>query len=171
VTAEAHAGIGEWLTRATVWLALWLYAGSEGVQAARGRFFTASRWLNTFGCLVFVAHVACAFHYYHQWSHAAAYADTARQTAAWFGRNWGGGLYLNYLFTLIWLGDAVWSWAFPKSYLGRHKGVAIARRAVFFFMIVNGAVVFARTEIRWLGIVLCLILTACWVPRRTNAQV
>ena len=168
MTPEGRLEVGEWLTRSTVWLALWLYAGGEAVQAVGGsrRYFMVSRWFSTFGCAVFLAHVICAFHYYHQWSHAAAYAETARQTAEWVGRQWGGGLYINYLFTAIWLSEVVWSWASPKNYLNRHYQVDVACRAVFFFMIVNGAVLFARTQIRWLGIALCVILIGCWLRRR-----
>src|SRR5258705_11066382 len=101
---------GEWLTRGTVWLALVLYVAGEMVNVGRrGRErFVAARWLNSFGCAAFLAHVTCAFHFYHGWSHSAAYDETARQTAELVGWNWGGGLFLNYLFALVWLGEAAW---------------------------------------------------------------
>src|SRR5436190_19630563 len=104
----------------------------------------AARWLNTAGCAAFLAHVAAAFHFYHHWSHAAAYADTARQTAEFSGWNWGGGLYLNYLFAVLWLGEVIWSWVSPASYVDRSRAISRAIRGFFIFMIFNGAVVFAR---------------------------
>src|SRR5687768_3073740 len=97
--------MSEILTRHTVWLALTLYVAGEAV---RGR--SARRPLNTLGCAVFLTHVACAFHFYHAWSHSAAYADTARQTAELTGWDSGTGLYINYFFVLVWIADAASSW-------------------------------------------------------------
>src|SRR6267378_8615306 len=137
---------GEWLTRGTVWLALSLYVGCEMAAARRvGESFRAPRRLNTAGCIAFLAHVACAFQFYHHWSHAVAYAETARQTAEFSGWNWGGGLYINDAFALVWLGEVVWSWANPNSYLKRENWVGWAVRSFFLFMMFNGAVVFVHS--------------------------
>jgi hypothetical protein len=162
---------GEWLTRGAVWLALSLYVASEIAAARRvGESFRAARLLNTAGCDAFLAHVACAFHFYHHWSHAAAYADTARQTAEFSGWTWGGGLYINYAFAFVWLGDAVWSWANPNAYFQRPNWVTWTVRGFFLFMIFNGAVVFVHNVARWFGLILCLTLAACWwVRRKRNA--
>ena len=154
---------GEWLTRSTVWLALSLYVAREMTAAGRGRGLSqAARWLNTAGCAAFLAHVAAAFHFYHHWSHAAAYVETARQTAEFSGWNWGGGLYINYLFALVWLGEVVWSWANPNGYLQRPKWMTWFVRGFFLFMMFNGAVVFVHNAIRWFGLILCLTLVVCW---------
>src|SRR5437867_232780 len=105
--------LGELLTRATVWVALTLYATGEMVRLSareRPRWETVARWLWTGGCLAYLAHAAAAFEFFHAWSHAAAYADTARQTEAKFGLHWGGGLWFNYFFTGIWLADVLWWW-------------------------------------------------------------
>ena len=145
---------GEWLTRGTVWLALSLYVAGEIAVAWRGREWrTASRWLNTAGCAAFLAHVATAFHFYHHWSHAAAYADTARQTAEFSGWNWGGGLYINYAFALVWLGEVVWAWANPNSDRERPNWMTWTVRGFFLFMMLNGAVVFVRGGMKWFGFV------------------
>ena len=94
---------GEWLTRGTVWLALALYTGAEVLMSGRCRGGSGrpGRLMNTAGCAVFITHVASAFAFYHHWSHSAAYEGTARQTAQLTGWNWGGGLYVNYLFGLL----------------------------------------------------------------------
>src|SRR5438876_3113025 len=101
--------VNEWLTRGAVWLALSLYVGGEVAQTfSRGQQSRVlSRWLSSVGCAAFGVHVACAFQFYHNWSHAAAYAETARQTAEFTGWKWGGGIYINYLFALVWLGEVV----------------------------------------------------------------
>src|SRR5262245_35746347 len=89
---------GELLTTLAVWLALIAYAfGAATLLLAKGR----ARWLAcarlawTLGCAFFIAHVASAFHFFHGWSHAAAYRETARQTAELTGLRWGGGIFLN----------------------------------------------------------------------------
>ena len=160
-------GAGEWLTRGTVWLALTLYVASEIIPAAKGRPRLAGRWLNTLGCAALLAHVAFAFNFYHHWSHTEAHAETARQTGELFGWYWGGGLYFNYIFALVWLGEVTWTWANPAGFLERPKWITNAIRCFFLFMILNGAVVFPRGLARWFGLALCLLLTGCWWPRRT----
>jgi len=162
---------GEFLTRGTVWLALTLYVGGEfarrrvvGVQASACSS-NAGRWLNTAGCAAFLAHVVCAFHFYHSWSHTVAYAATARQTAELTGWDYGFGLYINYLFAVVWFADAVWSWMTP-TYAARPAWVTRAIRAFFWFMIFNGAVVFAQAPLRAFGLLLSLALIVCWWPAR-----
>ena len=151
---------GELLTRGTVWLALTLYVGGEIARL----FNRTGRLLNTAGCTAFLAHVACAFHFYHSWNHSAAYAATAHQTADTFGWNSGLGLYINYLFAAIWLTDAVWSWS--NKYATRPAWITRAIRTFFWFMMVNGAVIFAQGPLRWFGLLLSVVLIACWWPRR-----
>jgi len=158
---------GEWLTDGTIWLALMFYVAGEIAIARRGRgLFRTVRWLNTAGCAAFLAHVAAAFHFYHHWSHAAAYADTARQTAYFSGWNRGGGLYVNYAFALVWIGETVWSWANLNGYFRRSNWIVWTVRCFFLFMMFNGAVVFVRGGTKWLGLVLCLVLTGCWWQKR-----
>jgi len=147
--------LGEALTRGTVWLALTLYVASE--LATRRSHSTAARWLNAIGCAAFLAHVACAFQFYHHWSHFAAYADTARQTAELTGWNSGTGLFINYLFALVWVATVI----------TRPRGAIIGIvRGFFLFMIFNGAVVFVHSPIRWFGLLLCVALIGCWLIRK-----
>ena len=152
----------EWLTRGTVWLALSLYVAAELTVAFVRDGTGVARWLYTLGVAVFVLHVLCAFHFYHQWSHAVAYADTAQQTAAFSGWNWGGGLYVNYLFTLVWLSELAWWWASPTTFSRRPRGIGRGVRGFFMFMIFNGAIVFAHSPMRWFGLVLCMLLAISW---------
>jgi hypothetical protein len=159
---------GEWLTRATVWLALSLYVTGEivrvcGLEDRSGRL---ARVLNSLGCAAFVAHFVCAFHFHHHWSHDAAYAETARRTANYFGWNWGGGLYFNYAFLLLWVIQSILSWIKPhNSAPGKGWPLWMVRGFVL-MMIVNGAVVFVRGPMKWFGMLLCLALIWSWWPRR-----
>src|SRR5262249_40927465 len=143
---------GELITRWTARAALLLYAGSllvRGLEDNRRDRLHLSRWLWTAGCLVFLAHVVCAFEFVHHWSHSAAYAYTARQSAEITGRNWGGGLYLNYLFTLIWLADTGWWWLSAKSYESRPRWIDWPVPAFLAFMAFNATVGFAAGLTRW----------------------
>ena len=94
-----------------------------------------ARAVYTFGLLTFLVHIWCAFQYSYGWSHAVAYRETARQTDELFGVNWGGGLYLNYAFTILWIADAVRSWT-------RHDWrPSWPMHAFLIFMIVNGTII------------------------------
>jgi hypothetical protein len=119
-----------------------------------------TRWAWTLGCGLCVAHVAAAFHFYHGWSHAAAYRDTARQTAEVSGLDWGGGLYFNYAFTLLWVADALWWWLAPSSRRARPFFLTAALEAYFAFIVFNATVVFETGAMRWFGVAAFCLLAA-----------
>lgn len=156
---------GDWLTRGTVWIALTLYVASELSGHLERKRIGISWWLKTVGCLCFLGHVASAFHYFYHWSHAIAYADTARQSKELTGWDSGAGLYLNYLFALIWMSEVVWARVSPIAHSSRPAFWTWAVRGLFLFMIFNGAFVFVRGNMRWFGLVLCLALTISWWVR------
>jgi len=161
---------GEVLTRGTVWMALSLFVAGQLArprQSSSPLRLQVARALNTLGCITFIAHVACAFHFYHHWSHASAYAETARQTAEYFGSNWGGGLYFNYAFLVLWIVQSAASWISPKSLQPSNPWLTWFVRGFVLMMIFNGAVVFAHGPVRWFGLLLCVLLLASWRPRGT----
>lgn len=165
---------GEILTRLTVWLAVAGYAAGAAVFAlARGRrkWDAAARLAWTVGCAALVAHVVCAFNFYHAWSHASAYQDTARQTAETTGLDWGGGLFFNYALVAAWVADVAWWWRGGlDSYRRRPRAVAFAWHAFLVFMFFNATVVFATGPARWAGLCVCLGLGLAWcVAARTLA--
>jgi len=58
------------------------------------------------------------------------------------GWNWGGGLYLNYLFTLLWVADTACDWrAFVTGRIVRPR-IRLAVRGFLAFMAVNATLVF-----------------------------
>jgi hypothetical protein len=127
-----------------------------------GERFAAARLFWTLGCLAYLAHVAAAFHFAHDWSHARAYEHTAVRTAELTGWRWGGGLYVNYLFTVLWVADAVWWWAGAVSYRARPAWIGVALHAFMLFVAFNATVVFGAGVIRWCGLAGTLILGAAW---------
>ena len=156
---------GEIFTRLTIWLALGGYAcgaiasfvGRESVQ-----WQARARWAWTIGCIGMLAHVACAFHVYYDWSQTSAYRETARQTAEVFNFNWGGGLYINYAFIAAWVLDVIWWWRGLAAYQQRPRYLTWAWQGFFLFMVFNATVVFKTGALRWIGLCLCVGLVVVW---------
>ena len=148
---------GDLPTRLAIWLALSLYASSQVARPSR-----TGRWLSAAGCALFAVHVVLAFAVHYGWSHGTALRETAAQTEALTGVRTGSGLYVNYLFGLIWLAELWWWTRAETSYRTRPAWVEITVRVFFLFMIVNGAVVFVGWPQRWLGLALVGALLYAW---------
>jgi hypothetical protein len=115
----------------------------------------------TLGCLFYLSHILLAFHFFYRWSETFAYNQTARQTRELFGLNWGGGLYFNYLFTAIWIGDATYWWlAGDDRYLRRSPRITLPIHAFLFFIAVNGAIIFPHGPMRHVSAIIAVFLLA-----------
>ena len=158
---------GDLLTRLTIWCALIAYTGGQVGRGGRWPAFTEqhARLLWSIGCLLYLAHVVAAFQWHYDWSHGVAYDATAAQTEALAGVAWGGGIVVNYLFTLAWIVEAGTWWVAPVAYRARPRWLGTASRALFLFMIVNGAVLFVDGPMRWVGLVVVGVLLATWRKR------
>ncbi len=155
---------GQFLTLDAVRVAAVLYFLS--VAAWLIRRDRAARILWTIACGFYLLHVASAFQFYHHWSHAAAYAETARQTAQVFGIDWGGGLYFNYAFTVIWIADAIWWWQAGLVAYRERRRMNAAVHWFLAFMFFNATVVFASGWTRWTGVAATLVLLMIAAKRR-----
>lgn len=144
--------LAETVVYATVWMALFFYpAAGVGRGTDRPAAERWARWFWTLGCLAFWVHSVSAFGVFYGWSHSVAVAETARQTVEATGFDSGSGIYLNYLFAVLWLADVVWWWARPTSYRQRSLRAFLLLHSFFLFMILNGAVLFVDGPRRWLG--------------------
>ena len=157
---------GEFLTRSTIWISIVAYTigcvvfASSQRSAGDGRVRLA--W--TVGCVALLVHFVFAFHFYHAWSHTAAYVDTARQTAEVIGSNWGGGLFINYAVAMLWMADVAWWWfAGLTAYRRRAWWITLSWHSLWIFIIFNATVVFKDGLTRWLGLLVCLTLCLSWV--------
>ena len=151
-------------------LTLWVIRASAAVYVASVAAWLARRdrtarlgW--TAACLLYLAHVGCAFHFYHYWSHRAAYEETARETAQLVGIGWGGGLYFNYLFTVAWVADVIWWWMGLAVYRSRPHWIHTAINTFFALMFFNATVVFGAGFVRWLGAGATVALGVLWCKR------
>jgi hypothetical protein len=125
-----------------------------------------SRWAWTVGCGLYLMHVCAAFQFRHHWSHTDAYLATAQQSEAVVGLYWGGGIYANYFFTAVWLGDAVWWWLRPRAYLDRPRWLNAGIHGYLGFIAFNATVVFAQGWSQWFGVLACMLLIGTWVLER-----
>lgn len=123
----------------------------------------ALRGIWTAGCLVFLAHIAAGMHFYHQWDHHHAYEETAQQTYDTLGVRFGGGIYVNHLMAILWLGDVLWWWLAPRSYRQRSPYWGQAIVGFFLFIAFNGLVVFKQGTLRIAGLVGFSILALTWL--------
>jgi len=163
-------GIGETLTRSTIWISMACYAIGSLIFAVSYSWRNSTTWLYisralwTIACASLIAHFITAFHFYHGWSHAAAYADTARQTRETFGLNWGGGVFLNYGLLIAWMFDIAWWWRGGlDSYRKRPRALVVVWHGFLIFIIFNATVVFADGIVRWIGAGICLMLILAWL--------
>jgi len=162
---------GALLTAATIWLALAGYvAGAVLMLLARRRndLRLNARLAWTIGMAFFLAHVFCAFNYYYDWSHQTAYLETERQTKEVMGSGQGNGVYVSYLFTLVWLADVVWWWVSPLSHERRPRFLTAAFHLFLLFIIFNGTVIFKSGMSRVLGLLICVVLFCVWLITRSD---
>ena len=156
--------LGEGTTLILAWSAGACWAVSEFVSLRQPARRDRAWWMAACGLLWL--HIACAFEVHHGWSHAAAYAHTARETEKVVGVDWGGGLWFNYAFLLAWTADAT----LCRRACAR-AGKAVARlhatvRAAAVFFWFNAAVVFAQGPSRYASMAAFVVLLAVWVAPR-----
>ncbi|MEW6212494.1 MAG: hypothetical protein AB1631_29480 [Acidobacteriota bacterium] len=157
---------GEFLTRLTVWIALAGYFAGVillNLSRDRRRWEPMARLAWTAGCLSLLAHLAFAFHVYHDWSHDAAYRETARQTSEVTGFDWGGGLYINYALVGGWVIDVLWWWRGLDSYRRRPFLVTAVWHGFLIFIIFNATAVFKTGPLRWIGVGMCAAILLLWL--------
>lgn len=156
--------VEELLTRWSVRLSLLLYAATVAgllIGRARPGMFREARLTWTAGCILLWLHLAAAFHFHHHWSHQAAYDATARDTDATIGWAFGGGVYFNYVFAVLWTMDTAWWWSTsPLGYFGRPRWVGVLVHGFLLFMVFNATVIFAEAPLRWIAAAMLVVLAA-----------
>ncbi len=151
-----------WLARAAV-----VAYGGTLILGYLGRYRLA-RTAYTVGYLTLLAHIALAFHLVHDWSHAAAYEATARQSAAAGAPGWGSGIYAIYGTVGIWGIDLIVWWRYSDWYHRRPRWIGAIVHGWIGFITFNAAVIFATGPARYLGIAICILLAS--LPLRVWRQ-
>lgn len=140
-----------------------LWAWAEILKISGTGHLARARGLYTAALVLALGHAAMAFEVAYSWSHRVAMESTAAQTAALTGIRWGGGIFVNYLFLAVWTADAIRWWAAPAGYTNRRLPVDRLRLAFFLFMFINGAIVFAGTTARLIGVPAVAAVGAAWI--------
>jgi hypothetical protein len=151
------------LTRLSIWLALVVY-GLAGVLMFSDRRDRVARLAWTLAWLLFLIHVALAFHHFHHWSHTEAVRHVEQRSG------FGPGIFFSYAFTLLWSLDVVWWWLASGSHARRPAWVGLVLHGYMVFIIFNGTVVYETGLVRLGGIVLFATLTVCWLLRRQTLR-
>ncbi|MGC1273084.1 MAG: hypothetical protein WBC44_05215 [Planctomycetaceae bacterium] len=151
--------------RWTVRLAVACYAVRVLMDVGDFGSLRTRRGLWTVGLVLYLAHVVAAFHFVHHWSHAAAWEETARQTFELTGWRSGAGLWANYAFTLLWLGDAVAWWTTGLNFPQRCRRTAMVVQVVFAILVFNATAVFGPEFWRPMAAAFGLIVAVALVVR------
>jgi hypothetical protein len=145
------------------------WAIGEALMRRTPGFDRWARSIWTVGITLALVHVFLAFQFVYAWDHDRAVAATVQQSVDRVGWGWRGGIYVNYLFLILWLADVCWWWLMPASRASRSTRIEAARFILFTFMFVNGAVVFASGIARLVGIASISLVMFGMLWRRPRA--
>jgi hypothetical protein len=166
------ANPGDMLVRNSIRLALAWYAVALGLMmrlaagdwTARTMAGRSARWCWTWGWLVYIVHVALAFHFVHHWSHAEAFDHVRKESG------FGPGIFVSYLFTAAWTADVALWWLAPERYSARSKWIDRLLHGFMLFIVFNGTVVYETGPVRWAGIAGFSVLGLLMLSRRATAR-
>ena len=127
-------------------------------------------WLWTIGCFSYVIHVILAFHFVHNWSHDQAWQHTAIETDRMTGIGRGEGLWVNYLFTVVWLADVLRLWAAHLHAKDLNRTMSLLVHMFIGFIVFNATVVFGAAIYRYLAIPVAILLGWAWYQGRRSAR-
>ncbi|MBS0211340.1 MAG: hypothetical protein JSS27_20540 [Planctomycetes bacterium] len=159
---------GDALTRNSIRLSLaWYLAALLAMLFCRAEDWSAetprgalARWCWTWAVVCFIVHLGLAFHFVHGWSHSRAFEKTLRVAGV------GEGVYVSYLFTVLWLVDLLCWWLAPRRYAARSVWIDRTLHAFMLFIVFNGSVVYEAGPIRWVALVSFGVLAACYYSAR-----
>ena len=111
-------------------------------------------------------HGSLAFHFFHHWSQQHAFEHTEAESG------FGPGLYITYVFAILWTADVVWWWRSPETHQSRPRWLTFGFHAFLLFIIFNGAVVFTEGLARLAGIAMfaALGLGVLFAPRKPSDE-
>ena len=153
ITTDQRPSVRHPAILSTAWVSFALWAGAVGLMIpasvaewrAGATRFRVARWSWVLGAAMFVVHFLMAFHFAHRWRHENAFQHVT-ETAGF-----GPGIFVSYLFTLLWAADAIWWVVLPARYAVRPRWVGWAVHGFMAFITFNGTVVYVNGWIRWMA--------------------
>jgi hypothetical protein len=152
---------GDFATKLLVRIALGAYLLGLFLRFGPKPSLVLARRFWLVGAIALIIHVLLAFHFTHQWNHAAAVADTARQTEEVTGFAFGGGLYVNHVFLLTWIADAFFWNLFPSRYESRSKLTELLMQGWLLFIWFNATAIFGKEWVQPIGWLMLPLV--CWL--------
>ena len=157
-----EAGIAAWTIRGALICMVLFFAMRISKPTLQGSALELAKSFWLIGSLLSLLHALATMAFYHQFQHALAYQDTAHQTEQAIGVAVGFGIWLNYLFVLVWILDALWMNGFTTNYFARHRAFNWLSYGFLGFIALNGAIVFESGPVRWVGVFAILVLVVIW---------
>lgn len=145
----------------TARLAVVAYLTAIGLFLSR-KYGRMAQIVWTAGYAIFCLHVLAAFHFVHHWSHTAALQHTAEQTKALTGWDWGGGIWFNYLFLVVWGLDVLLGWlklGFRTKNWQRLTNLSCGIQVYLAFIVFNATAIFGPRWWRPLAVVVILLFS------------
>lgn len=158
---------------ATSWVAAALFVSGEAAKRGSLTGAPEPRWawpLWFAGALLCIVHTVAVLDVRYAWDHDAAVRATGAQTNAVYGLDWGGGIYVNYLFIAAWFGEAVW-WRLDRlGYFAQPRAMRMALRSFYLVVLLNATVIFAAPIRRAFGVALIAALLIVWGTTPLSAR-
>lgn len=132
-----------------------------GIQHKRLRLF---RFCWATGAVTFLVHVGMAFHFAHDWSHSSAFQHVEASSG------FGPGLFLSYLFAIVWTVDAIWLVAASGSYHRRSSTLNWGIQAFLTFLFFQATVLYGFWPLDTIAAFVFGLLTIRWVKSRANRR-
>lgn len=147
---------------ATIWAAMTLFVAGVHQRTPGSPLARWAWWIWLAGAVLCAIHMTIAMGGHYHWDHERAVRETAVRAATVYGFAWRGGLYVNYLFLLVWIGEIAWWRISPQSYATRPAAIRHTLWIFYIIIIFNAVVVFATTPGRIAGVILTSLLIAAW---------
>lgn len=156
-----------WAIRLAMLVMVGVYA-AELAGTKRCHRCLAFLWL--VGALLALGHSLGSLITFHHGNQAEALESTAQQTQALLGFRFGAGLYVNYVFVVVWLLDATLRLGVRNKYERFPNAYFYCVHGFLIFIAINGAIVFKAGLVRVIGILSVLLLSVmAWRRRYRNA--
>ncbi len=147
--------------------AYWLLGTALLFRNHRHEVQPLARLVWSAGLALLLLHITIAFWRGHAWSHDAAVEHVAEVGG------YGTGIFVNYLFALVWFLDVIWMWCSKQSVSTRSHTLKLAAHGFLAFVMFNATVVYGPSPNRYFYALAWLALAfSCWsFQERTSLEI
>ena len=163
IAATAAESASLWLIRMALLLMVVVFS-IELRGGNRTDRMTASLWLA--GAVLALGHGIGTVATFHHGSQTLAFESTAQRTEQLLGIRFGAGLFVNYVFLIVWLVDALMAILLPVRYRRLQRLYVYATDGFLLFIAINGAIVFQTGWSRSIGVISLIFLLMLVIQRR-----